>query len=213
MSDTLGLDHLLGGADPDYNGGSTAVIDAPPIPGAPAPPSTLPSGVHPLDQSTPIGSDGQPTEPDRPPSTGPAEHAHSGNPSHRRGAWQRDNEDALPVNQRAAHDFRTGVVPVNINNSSTAKVVMRRPGRKSVTIWIPAQVVLGGVLITPPNGVMWGNNEGELEAGAGSYLAIGDSVTLEVEAPVYIGLVPGTTQGYVQYLDQFDGPAGSIGDS
>ena len=215
MTDTL--DNMLSNADPDP-ANSTPIDLAPvlgqtfpPIPGAAsAPPAVvdpLPTGVHPLDQSVPITEGGQYLEPDKPPSqVGPATEPVKGSKP-----FARANEDALPVNQRAAHDFRTGLTVVNTNNGGVATAVGRRPGRKSLTLWIPAQVVVGGAFVTPPNGVMISNNEGELQQSGGAYLAVGGSITLETESSVQVGLVPGATIGYVQYLDLFDEPGGVTG--
>lgn len=173
-----------------------AVVPTSPPPQAP--PSELPSGVHPNDPSGPdpdiVGHREEPT----PPKTT------RGKP------FGTDNTDAFPVNQRAPSDWRAGVIGVNPNNGGTAGVVGRLPGRQSVTLWVPASVVVGGSLVTVTNGVMFAATEGELQNGGGAFLGVGDAVTIESEASVTIGLVPGTTQGYVQYLDLFDAPGGGI---
>jgi hypothetical protein len=161
-------------------------------------PHDLPPGVHPDDASKVTG--GFPVTLEK-----------EGEPYKRgRRPFGTPNKEAFPVYQRAASHFRTQMVAVNTNNGGVAYVVGRRAGRRSVTLWIPSQVVAGNALVTPPNGVMVGATEGELQQGGGVFLGVGDSMTIESEQSVAVGLVPGTSLGYVQYLDLFDDPTGGV---
>jgi hypothetical protein len=162
-----------------------------------APASGLAPGVHPNDPSG--------TERFAEAQEAPASHVRV-----RRAPFSIPSGEAMPVFQRSAHDWRSGVVGVNTNNGGTAGVVGRLAGRRSLTLWIPTKVVVGGSLVTTTDGVMYAATEGELQNGGGTYLGLGDSVTIEAEASVTIGLAPGSTQGYVQYLDLFDAPGGGI---
>lgn len=163
-----------------------------------APHSDLPPGAHPNDPSGVDGDivgHGEETSPPK---------------RTRKAPFSTSNADAFAFFERSAADWRSNVVGVNTNNGGTASVVGRLPGRRSVTLWIPASVVVGGALVTTTNGVLFAATEGELQNGNGTFLGVGDSITIESEASVAIGLVPGTTQGYVQYLDLFDAPGGGI---
>jgi hypothetical protein len=167
-----------------------APVRHPPVP---AEPYDLPPGVHPADQS------------------GPEElestfHEKSGEPYPKgRKPFAVKNAFAFPINQRAASHFRTGVIAVNANESGTAQVVGRLPGRVSLTLWVPNPIIVGGVSVTPTAGVLFAPTEGEMQGlFGGSILNIGDSVTIESESAVHVGLIPGATVGYVQYLDLFN---------
>lgn len=164
----------------------------------PAPSDTgLPAGVHPMDPSGPESF----TEAQEVPS--------SAKQTTRR-PFATDNGQAFGVYERAAQEWRATTVVVNANQGGTSGVVGRQRGRKSVTIWVPSQLVVGGALVTPANGIMFAATEGELQGGGGAYLAVGDSVTIASEAAVAVGLPPGAAVAYCQYLDLYNPPGGGI---
>jgi hypothetical protein len=122
------------------------------------------------------------------------------------------NAKAFPVNQRAARDWRGGVIVVNAANNGTSMVVGRRPGRSRLRLWAPTGVVVGGVFVTPGagQGVLVAPTEGELNAGNGFVLNLGDPpVDMITEGGVIVGLIPGQVIGYCQYVDLFDTPEGA----
>ena len=122
-----------------------------------------------------------------------------------------DNGFAFAVNQRKAHDWRGGVTVVDQNSGGTAIVVSRRPGRTQLRLWVTSSMVVGGTLVTGiTQGVLVAPSEGELQQGGGFLLNVGDPpVLLESEGIVWVGLMPGNSVGYVQWLDLFDIPGGS----
>lgn len=159
----------------------------------------LPPGAHPMDQAGPdeweLGQE------------------KSGAPYKRgRKPFADSNAEAFQVFERSASHFRTGVIAINSNEGGTAQVVGRQPGRVRLILWIPTtNIVVGGVLVTPPNGVLFAATEGEMQGlFNGSIINVGDSVSIESEASVHVGLIPGATVGYVQYLDLFNPPSQGI---
>lgn len=162
-----------------------------------APASDLPPGVHPMD---PSGAEVSPV---------PGE-AGSQRSTKGRKPFSTDNGEAFPTFERSAHDWRGGVVAVNLNNSGTAQVVGRLPGRKKITLWVPDQLVVGGALVTPAAGVLFATTEGEMQSYGGTILNVGDAATIEAEAAVFIGLIPGAVVGYVQFMEFYNPPGGGI---
>jgi hypothetical protein len=112
--------------------------------------------------------------------------------------------EATPTFERAATHMRTGVIVVGTNEAGTARVAGRQPGRRSITLWVPSSVVVGGVFVTPAAGVLYSNTPGELQTFGGSVLNVGDAVTIPSETPVFVGLVPGQSIGFVQYMALFN---------
>ena len=161
----------------------------------------IPAGVHPHDRSIP--GDELARYSDNP--------AHHDTPGNRyttgRKNFGTDNGEAFPVFERASSDFNAGRVSVGTSNGGTSIVVGRVRGRKSITIWIPTTWTNPGGTSTSPNGVTIGQTEGELQSGAGIQLNPGDSITIDTEAPVWAGLIPGKTTGVLQYLTTYN-PAG-----
>ena len=103
----------------------------------------LPVGVHPGDAST--AGEGVPGAP----------HDQGTQWQHGREPWGIDNEEALPVYQRSAHDWQPGQVFVSsaTYDSMQAIIVGRQKGRLALTIWVPLLAPDGstpkGVLIAP----------------------------------------------------------------
>jgi hypothetical protein len=150
----------------------------------------LPPGVHPNDPAQDGGlADGnQPVDPD----TGGPRFATKPAP------WRTENEDALPVYQRAAHDWTSNTFLISKNNGGTIQVIGRQKGRIGVQLWVPS---------TATNGVRIAPTEGEVQANSGAILNVGDSAFLPTEGPVWVGLLPTKTTGTV-YVTVFYNPAG-----
>ena len=161
----------------------------------------IPPGVHPHDRSIAVGD----------------LERYSDNPVHHDTAGNRyttgrkhfgiDNGEAVPVFERSSSNFTAGSTQVNSSNGGTSIVAGRVLGRKSMTIWVPTTWTNPSGTSTSPNGVVFGETEGELQSGGGAQLNPGDSITLDTEAPIWIGLIPGKTSGVVQYMATYN-PAG-----
>jgi hypothetical protein len=166
---------------------------------------TLPPGVHPLDPSVPADrvNEGDLVVPQD--STLPKYET-------KRKPWSTDNTEALPVYQRSATDWGSGVVIPNVNfNSGTATVVGRQKGRIAVKVWVPTKTADGN---TVTNGVLIGPNESELQnpnALDNVVLNVGDSITLETEGSVYCAVIPGQTTGVCQYVSLNNPLGGPVG--
>jgi hypothetical protein len=203
MTDTL--DGMLSNSDPDP--ANSSPIDLAPlssptgIPGSEPPSETspLPPGVHPMDQSVPLGADGSLLESDGPPSSvGPA-----GAPATRHKPWHRDNEDALPVFQRAAHDWSVDRYIVQAANAPNL-LSGRMKGRTRTVVWVPTGSALG-VMIAP--------TMGEVQQGSGIVINPGDPpLNIDSEASVYGGVIPGNAAGGpVQIIRYYNPPGGGLG--
>lgn len=123
------------------------------------------------------------------------------------------NSEAVPVFERASHDFTAGQITVGSYNGGTSVIVGRQAGRKNVTIWVPTSYInAAGTTITNPVGVVIGQTEGEIQSpGNGVQLNAGDSITLSTEAPIWAGLLYGQTQGFCQYLVEYNPSGGELG--
>ena len=182
MTDTS---HYLSGED--YTRDANGVALPPDVVAWPV--GLLPAGVHPGDASTaqeavpgvPLDHEkGQQWRPGREP-------------------WGVDNEEALPVYNRAAHDWSPGQVWCNSTVNSGVQVVNgRQAGRASVTVWVPLLDPNGNA----PLGVMIGpTTESVIQGGIGCVvLNIGDSITIPSEGPVYAGCISGNSTGFCQYM-------------
>lgn len=124
-----------------------------------------------------------------------------------------DNGRAIPVYQRAAHDFTAGQIYVGTANSGCSIVVGRQAGRRSVTIDVPTSYYnMAGNLVTSPIGVVVGQTESELQSpGGGMQLLAGSSVTIETEGSVWVGLLPGQTTGFCQWVAEYNPAGGELG--
>lgn len=124
-----------------------------------------------------------------------------------------DNGRAVPMFQRASHDFTTGQTYTGTANGGISIIVGRQAGRKSVTIDVPNSYYnMAGTLVTSPIGVTVGQTEGELQGpGGGIQLLAGSSVTIETEAPIWVGLLPGQTTGFCQWVVEYNPAGGELG--
>jgi hypothetical protein len=133
----------------------------------------------------------------------------------KRGAkrFSTDNGAAIPTFERAAHDFTTGQTYTGTANGGISIIVGRQAGRKSVSIAVPKSYYnMAGTLVTSPIGVVVGQTEGELQAAGGGYqLLAGDSMTITTEAPIWVGLLPGQTTGFCQWLVEYNPAGGELG--
>lgn len=160
----------------------------------------LPPGVHPQDSTT---ADDMSVAADMPQQLWAAG----------RKPFDISNDKALAVFQRAASDWSARLISVT-TNFPFVQAVGRRPGRVSVTFSVPSKLADG---TTPAAGVLLASDDGELSqafnVGTGSVyvLNVGDSVTIESEASVHVGLIKGQTQGWVQVVDLWNPPGGGLG--
>jgi hypothetical protein len=171
---------------------------APGVPTPAAPPldftTELPQGVHPRDSSVPIVP-GQPLDADS-----IAAEGNLGPQGHRTSApWGTSNEEAFPVNQRAAsqwsaNQYTLGATPIQLAG--------KLRGRTSVIIWVPASASHGCV-VAP--------EEGDITQGAGITLSPGDSIELPTEGAVWAGVIVGQTTGTVYVVQLFNPPGGGLG--
>jgi hypothetical protein len=161
---------------------------------APAPPVTdfttpLPSGVHPNDRSSPGARD----------DSLPGEGQLGPQGWRRQSPWNVDNEDAFPVNQRAASEwsanqYTLGTTPIQLAGT--------RKGCVSTKIWVPS-TASHGCVISP--------TEGDITQGAGITLSPGDSVELFTEAAVWGGVIVGQTTGTAYVIRLYNPPGGGLG--
>jgi hypothetical protein len=165
-----------------------------------------PDAAHPRNNSVPIA--------DLPGySDSPVEFDTAGNRyENGRRQFDKGNGEAFPVFERASSDFTTGAIFVNSWNGGTVIVVGRQKGRKALTLWVPTSIVPPGST-TPitPSGVLFAQTEGELQNGGGAQINPGDSLTIETEAPVWCGLIPGSTSGVVQFTTVYNPGGGELG--
>ena len=126
-------------------------------------------------------------------------------------AWGTNNADALSVFERASSDFTAGVINISAQNGSTAIIVGRQKGRKSVTIWVPSSYTNSAGTSSTPKGVMVAQTEGEVQAYAAVQLNPGDSITINTEAPIWAGILPGNTSGVCQFLVEYNPAGGELG--
>ncbi len=120
-----------------------------------------------------------------------------------------ENGDAVPVFQRAAHDWTSGALALNNNSQEgPVQIVGRQKGRLSTTLWVPAKDANGNV----PNGVTFASTEGELQnAGYPAVLNVGDSVTINSEAAVWCAVISGNTTGLVCFKTEYNPAGGELG--
>ena len=161
----------------------------------------LPPGVHPHDAGQPLDlHHNAPVPLDLPVGLG-----QRGSPR-----WATSNARALPVFQRLADDWATGVYVVNRSSSGsgTIKVAQRRPGRTSLTLWVPSSYFpAGGALTTTPAGVIVAEDEGKAQEFLGVPLFVGDAMQIDSEGPVWASYQPGQTTGVVAWMDCWDAEA------
>jgi hypothetical protein len=160
--------------------------------------SDLPPGVHPADPSTADHHN-------RPVPATPGEVAYTRG----RKAWATTNPNALPVFQRLAQNWATGVWVVSSTiGGGTLKVAQLRRGRTRLTCWVPTSFFPGGgVLTATPAGVIIAEDEGKAQQGEGAPLFIGDSVDIAAEGSVWAAIQPGQATGVVAWLDCWDAEA------
>jgi hypothetical protein len=179
---------------------TTEPVAANPAP-PPVPPATdfttgLPPGVHPLDNSVPVVP-GMPIDADTPINQdGPGAQGKT-----RTAPWSTDNEQALPVYQRAASEWSANSYTLN-STSGPIQLAGKRKGQVSVTVWVSA-TASHGVVISP--------NQGDIQQGAGIELDPGDSITLDTEAAIWGGVIVGQTAGSVNVVVLYNPPGGGLG--
>lgn len=163
----------------------------------------LPPGVHPRDRGVPWTPDldaNAPVGGDR---------AGSQAGKTRSKAWSTDNEEAMPVYQRAAHDWNPRLTIVTA--ATVPELVSpRQKGRVSLSLWVPSSVLINGVLTTTPAGVCIGSDPQEA-IDARCVLNIGDSILIPSEGSVYVAQIPGQGTGYCQSTSHTNPIGGELG--
>jgi hypothetical protein len=113
--------------------------------------------------------------------------------------WSTDNEQAIPVNQRAgsewsANEYTLGITPIQLAG--------KLKGCVSTKIWVPS-TASHGCVISP--------SEGDITQGAGITLSPGDSIELFTEAGVWGGVIVGQTTGTAYVVRIYNPPGGGLG--
>jgi hypothetical protein len=157
--------------------------------------AALPPGMHPLDQT--VGGDSLATPPDTP----------GDRYDTSRGPWSTENQSAVPVFQRLAHDWVGGYLKVS-SNQNPQTVVGRQPGRGPVTIWVPNQLPDGTV---PSFGVTIGSDQADIYNNGGIALGVGDSITIPSEASVYAVVTGSNATGACQWFATLNPAGGGLG--
>lgn len=157
--------------------------------------SGLPPGVHPGDRSVALVP-GQPVESNAP--VGGDDLGRQGQRT--RPPWHTENEEALPVYQRAAHDWSANQFIVGSGNP--IQIAGRLRGCVSTMVWVPTSAS-HGVIISPV--------EGDITQGAGVELDPGDSIEIASEAAVWAGVIVGQTSGTVNVVRLYNPPGGGLG--
>jgi hypothetical protein len=164
--------------------------------------SDLPPGVHPLDKSTPWHADfdaNTAVAPDRPAPLAPPT----------RKPFGTENDEALPVFQRAAGDWTPQLVIVNSGNPTT--IVGRQKGRTFAYLWVPVSVVINGTVTATPAGICIGSSPEEATQN-NVLLSVGDPpVPFPTEGSIYAAVQPGQSVGYVQVISFTSPPGGQLG--
>lgn len=169
-----------------------------PPPNAPADDfsTALPVGVHPRDSAVTVVP-GQNLDSDTPVNQdGPGPQGFRTQPP-----WSTENEQAVPVYQRAAHDWSANQYTLS-STRGPIQLAGRRRGRQSVIVWVPTSASLG-VVVSP--------DEGDIEQGAGVTLSPGDSIELPTEATVYGGVIVGNSSGTAYVVELYNPPGGGLG--
>lgn len=192
------------GTDPAPDTTEPAGVPGVPPPGVPGSDPGVTAGVHPLDQSVPV-QDGRLVEPDRPPSTGPDQLGPQG--VRTKAPWSTSNEDAIPINQRAPHDWFGSTYTPNATGNNVTRI-SRLKGCKKTVLSIPA---VANVATALP--VIIAQDEGDVNQGAGVELYPGEApLIIESEGPIFIGVVgANATGGPVRVIRFIDPPGGGLG--
>jgi hypothetical protein len=162
----------------------------------------LPPGVHPGDPSEHVSSDFGTNYPV------PTEKAAPAQPRTGRRPYDVENWQAIPVYQRASAQADVRTIVVNQGtNGGTALACGRQKGRIRVSLAVPSKLPDG---TTVPNGVTFAFDEGSVQQGGNGspgVLNLGDSVTIETEAPIWLGLIGANTTGACMVVTEVN-PAG-----
>jgi hypothetical protein len=110
---------------------------------------------------------------------------------------------AVPVYERAAETHSTRCLSIN----STSMLLGRRVGRKYVVLSCPT--TYNGS--ANANGFQVSDTRSYVDVNAGYQVNPGDSIEIDSEAPVWVGVLNGNTTGVVQWSEVFN-PAGGHSD-
>jgi hypothetical protein len=127
-------------------------------------------------------------------------------------AFPVSNPNAVPVFERGSDNFNSGQVFVsNTNNQQAICIQGRVKGRKNVTVWVPNTYTNTAGSSVTPTGIVLSDSEGNVINGfANIQLNAGDSMTISTESPVWVGLLPGATSGYCQFVVEYNPSGGEL---
>ena len=111
-------------------------------------------------------------------------------------SFSQTNAHAIPVYERAAANHITRSNSV----SSTQMLVGRRPGRKYIVLSCPS--TWNGA--TNTLGFQVSDNRNAIDTNSGFQVNPGDTVEIDTEAPVWVGVLSGNTAGVIQWVETFN---------
>lgn len=153
-------------------------------------PYDVPPGVHPHDQGEmPHPAWEQP--PGVPVTQSPEQAWQAG-----KAPFGQSNQHALGIFQRSAETWQVAAIVLDANQGSSAKIFGKQKGRTKVLLYTPTDLPSGGA--NP--GVLIGPSESEVQQGTfqvGTTSGWASPLTLETEAPVWAGVIPGQSTGFV----------------
>lgn len=172
-----------------------AFVDAGPVPGDNL--GGLPPGVHPMDPATVGAADATAAPQDTP----GARHNGTGKPP-----FHTETSSALGVFQRKNHDFTANTFILSAGTPAL-EVIGRQKGRGTTYVSCPSVASVAGSV-----GFIVGPSEAEVLNGVGGVAVYpGESVTIESEAPVWIGLLAGQTSCICRVVSSYNPPGGGLG--
>ncbi|MDE1881979.1 MAG: hypothetical protein KGI89_15705, partial [Euryarchaeota archaeon] len=105
--------------------------------------------------------------------------------------------DSVPVVERATSSYSARGFQIT-NANPYVMLSGRRRGRKWITLAVPSSYIApGGTTSSTPLGVMIAEDPNAIVAGVGYQLNPGDTLTIDSEAPIWAGVLPGNATGYV----------------
>ncbi len=118
-----------------------------------------------------------------------------------------DSAEAVGTFQRLADAFAADLFAC----SHPQRLVSRTRGRTSLDLWVPRQIPNGtGGLTATPAGVMVAPSRGILDSGRGVPLDLGDSMEVRAEAAVWVGPLPGYSEGYLCFQHCWNPRGGAL---
>lgn len=121
-----------------------------------------------------------------------------------------DNGNAFATFERGSHDVFMGQATLS-SGQQVYQISGRTVGRKAITLYVPSTLYAAGGTTSTPTGVIIGESEGKVQMGDGVQLPAGSSITISTEAPIWVGVLPGQTTGFVQYIEEVNPAGGALG--